>query len=190
MQILHFGQEVFILLRNEVALREVTRKSGWTVIPHLRCRWWRETRSIHTFTHWHLGYFKKCCCLLRASSTGLITHSVIIKSLIICFFWERDRTYTARRKRPTLQLHSAGTATCDHTPWLHIVAAKHKLCTGGGWLCLCVTNRPSLMSLLIWRKYRCLQRTRQELYQLTPSFPPIIPARRTFWVTQLLQINI
>lgn len=37
MQILHFRLEVFILLRNEVALGEVTGESRRTVIPHLRC---------------------------------------------------------------------------------------------------------------------------------------------------------
>lgn len=116
MQILHFRQEVFILLRDEVALGEVTGQSGRTVIPHLRCRWWKETLSINTETHTdNCGIIRELMLTERIVKTGIITHTVIIKSFV---FLQRHRTYTAQHKMPTLQLHSAGTATCNHTPWL------------------------------------------------------------------------
>lgn len=42
-------------------------------------------------------------------------------------------TYTARRKKPTLQLHSAGTVTCNQAQWLHVEWTEHEL-RMKGWL--------------------------------------------------------
>ena len=55
---------------------------------------------------------------------------------------EPDGTYTARRTRPTPQLHSADTATCNHTVWLHTVTPQHTL-SSWVWACCCVRVCPS-----------------------------------------------
>lgn len=45
-EVLHFTNEVLILVRDKVALREVTRLSGRTVVALLR--WWEERKSTIT----------------------------------------------------------------------------------------------------------------------------------------------
>lgn len=200
MEIFHFGKEIFILFGDKVAFGEVSGGPGWTVIPNFRYKRQKDDtdhlNKQQPSTHADIFMRGMLIEMIEGPLQWIITHTVVIKSFIF-FFSSRKRlgTYTAQHRTPAPLQHSADTATCNNNNYTHYTQTLCTRGTGGevwSFFFFFCTNRPSLMSLLIWRKYRCLrERDKRNLtHPRMLSVSCIVIATSAVWLCWLADLWI